>query len=69
MIDYELILAKGKKGDKYLSRSMIEIFHRNDSRIENKGHKWFWKRLLQANEQFCIHKDYVEYKEWVVRKK
>lgn len=39
MIDYELILVKGKKGDKYLSRSMIEIFHRNDSRIENKGHK------------------------------
>ena len=39
---------------------MIKVVHRYERGTQIKIQKWFWKILLQADEQFSVRKDYEE---------
>ena len=57
-MDLEKILEKVNNVIEFNQKSMVEALHRHEYRIEKKGQKWFWERLLQADEQFSVWKGY-----------
>ena len=62
-LDYGLILEKVQKIIEFNQEAWLKPNIYMNTELRKKNKKWFWERLLQVADYFCVWEDYGECEE------